>query len=119
MLGDREREIMWAAGFWDGEGHAYYDRRYNPNGYLSLVLAQAEASLDALERFARIAGYGNIKGPYGPYGNNQQSNYRWTVGGKKAVIVATMLEPHVCSSKRVQFALTPTVEPALELVSAG
>lgn len=100
-------ELLWAAGFWDGEGHASYDYRHNPDGYLCLTVAQAESGLEALRRFHRAVKLGAIKGPYGPYGGNGkwQPSFRWTLAGSKAVIVAQMLAPHVSQIKRAQFQL--------------
>lgn len=92
-----ELELMWAAGFWDGEGCAWISREGRP----SLTITQINR--ENLERFRLAVGHGNIRGPYGGGRENHRQHYQWRTSGRRATKVIALLLEHVSTEKRQQF----------------
>jgi len=74
-------ELAWAAGFFDGEGHAYFASRLDRRRGLwsptqGLIVTQGEPG--TLHRFRAALGLGRVIGPYrnGKY----RPMYQWRVG---------------------------------------
>jgi hypothetical protein len=79
-------EIAWAAGFFEGEGHA----RCDVQGAARLRLAVRQKYRRPLERFARIVEGGRVHGPY-----DHPACYTWQVGGRDAARIARLLAPYL------------------------
>lgn len=82
----QELLVVWAAGFFDGEGSWFYDTQ----GYLALTVGQK--TREACDRFRDAVGRGKV---YGPYKNNGNGFYQFKAGGKDAVYVLDLLKPYL------------------------
>lgn len=104
-----ELEIAWAAGFFDGEGHA----RWNTNipktaerrayGTFAIIVAQVER--EPLDRFMAAVGEGKVYGPYtykSPLRINQRRFHQYVATGKYAVEAFLKIRPYLTSIKQVQ-----------------
>lgn len=97
----KEIERAWAAGFWDGEGHASVSK----DGSTSFQVQQTELSI--LERFQRIVGCGKIYGPYEKPHKTQKPYWQLcftSVGAGQQVF--DCLQPYLYKTKREQFERT-------------
>jgi hypothetical protein len=68
------RELAWAAGFFDGEGHVGISTQEEPSGtyrYPILIINQTDRR--PLERFQHAVGIGRI---YGPYDRKNEKNWK-------------------------------------------
>lgn len=78
-----ERELAWAAGFFDGEGCIYSGiTRYSKEGKLHYS-PQVTISIDqihpaVLVRFQRIVGRGKVYGPYKPPSSGKNDSPMWS-----------------------------------------
>lgn len=92
-------ELAWAAGFFDGEGHA----RKTPRGALSLAVSQAD-SPELLDRLVRALGVGVVYGPYTHKGRPKQRPFFVfnALGFEAAQHCACLLWPWLGSVKRAQ-----------------
>lgn len=99
-------ELMWAAGFWDGEGCMTLNSR--PNGkqqHACTVVNLTQVEREPLERFVSAVGVGKI---YGPYSNHKNKNmkpcHQYTGTRREDVaVLENLLYPLVCQPKRDQF----------------
>lgn len=101
-------ELLWAAGFFDGEGHAAFRRsaRYcdkQRRVYQTSMIDIRQKDRRVLDRFAAAVGCGKI---YGPYFNKNFPNSGYfclAIGkGKDVVAVAEKLLPYVSAVKKGQ-----------------
>lgn len=113
MLGkqdpQRVAELAWAAGFFDGEGTIYAQRRRLPSGKWSSPVPSVtvtQVDPDVLYRFAGIVSAPRVLGPY-TYNKgrqpNAQSHYRIHLVRDPAVEVIRQLWPYLCEIKREQY----------------
>lgn len=97
-------EIVWAAGFWDGEGSCWLSAG-RP------ILSIGQTDTEVLERFRDAVGLGTVRGPYlrnhavleRRDGYRRRPILKWQVSGEGARVVAAMLRPLVSGQKREQF----------------
>ena len=96
-------EIVWAAGFFDGEGCITYSASGSPQAthkhYLRLIITQTDP--EPLLRFAAAVGAGNVLGPYPPKAAQRKPQWTWQVS-KEAGQVLDLLRPHLCGPKTRQ-----------------
>src|SRR6266850_604815 len=57
-------EVIWAAGFFDGEGHCGTIDRAHEGSIIVPHLDITQADRYVLDRFARAVGVGTVQGPY-------------------------------------------------------
>ena len=105
-----KNELVWAAGFFDGEGSIFHTKCRN-----SLRININQTEWETLERFRRATGNHNkVRGPYDP--NNSPSRkrqravavnprkskpyYSYTAQGGVAVAVFNTLRPYLSPFKR-------------------
>ena len=103
-------ELAWAAGFFDGEGHAASQlrrRKVQTEGrrtYASIILDIRQIDRQVLDRFrAAVGGLGHI---YGPYKNkNPNANFFWAFEAAKfedVQAIVAMLWRYLSPIKRAQ-----------------
>lgn len=100
-----DMELSWAAGFFDGEGTiSQTTARATTKRYLIMRVAQCDRR--PLDRFAKVAGLGNVNGPYQhKKGEGRWSDfYTWQAAGTRAEEVFARLTPHLSEPKREQYA---------------
>lgn len=108
-----ELELAWAAGFFDGEGSVFVNRRKsvakyraNPIRYdiTTVGLSIAQVDVRPLQRFiAAIEATQNPTGPYRTKNKNAQPYYRWAVEGRPSTLrVLEALWPFMSEPKREQ-----------------
>jgi hypothetical protein len=105
MIAWIDPELMWAAGFWDGEGHAGTRTTKKRPGrlkefcYIRLQIAQVDR--EPLDRFTSIVDGGKVRGPYIPKTQGHSPYHLWTAdhGARR---IAKLLIPLVCRQKREQ-----------------
>lgn len=85
---DRELEIAWAAGLFEGEGtiHSQYGRL--------LTIALSSTDKDVIDRFHKIAGVGTVSGSQPPK-TPRKYIYIWFVGGDNAASLLKELLPYL------------------------
>lgn len=101
----KDTEIIWAAGFFDGEGYSGMvpTKKGDWVGYY-LKLAVGQKDRRPLDRFhLAVGGSGAI---YGPYSHNPgwAPMYYWKDQGASAEAVMDLLLPHLSEPKREQWA---------------
>lgn len=97
---DRE-QLAWAAGVFDGEGNASTGLR-TTHRWITVQVPQVHPEL--VDRFAKVVGVGNVRGPYQPRTPNGKPYWNWSVSAyKTAQHVAAVLWPWLGSVKREQF----------------
>jgi hypothetical protein len=98
-------DVAWAAGIFDGEGHACAFSPGRHTKRLYLRLAVSNTSLALLERWAQVVD-GKIRGPYRYAADTPTTKPRFSVqlNGRKAENAADMLLPFLSSEKREQIA---------------
>lgn len=104
----REIDLSWAAGFIDGEGCVTLSRgksKRDPSKWRPyLVLAVTQSYPEPLERLSKVAGHGNVQGPYSYSGGlSKKPIYRWQLSRKQAETFLRELEPYLCSEKKEKF----------------
>jgi hypothetical protein len=62
---DRELEMAWAAGFFDGEGSIHL-HKYPNNSHDHIMISIKQTAIEPLERFQTAVGCGKIYGPKNP-----------------------------------------------------
>lgn len=88
-------EIMWAAGFWDGEGCCTVQ---HTTGYALLAITQVNRA--NVERFHRAVGCGNVTGPIR---RDRKPQHRWNAASRSDLLrVWSLLSPHISTEKREQ-----------------
>lgn len=105
-----EKELAWAAGFFDGEGSSkkvnyHYKTKKGevrkPSQNICLSVAQCERL--PLERFQQaVGGLGRINGPY-QYNTNRRPYWVWSASTRAARIVFGYLERYLCPIKKKQY----------------
>lgn len=96
--------LAWAAGYWDGEGHA---RGWTTKGYWSPRAILTQKHGDQFERFNEATG--GLGKAYGPYGDKTTIELRWG-GFEKVQALMAMLWPWLGETKRQQFVDSLTKE---------
>lgn len=119
-LNDRQLEIAWAAGFFDGEGHTRVSKRstyrlkdgthrtYNHN--VSPVVQMSQTDKVLLVRFRKaMGGRGTISGPFQHKANNPLWSEFWCYRCWKledSIEVMEMLMPFLSQPKKGQWRKT-------------
>lgn len=101
-----EIELVWAAGFFDGEGSVYsYNHKSHGYEYMTVKLAVGQSGgTEELERFQKAVGRGRVNGPYTLSMPNRKLAYKFDVGSFDDILhVARLLWPYLCSVKKKQF----------------
>ncbi|MFA5238290.1 MAG: hypothetical protein WC476_01105 [Phycisphaerae bacterium] len=96
-----EKELYWAAGFFDGEGWCGLHKN---GGFLYPYIAVAQINKEPLERFQKVFDVGNITGPRikAKYPNSKPI-YQYRVSRiEDTLFVLAKLLPVVCRVKREQ-----------------
>lgn len=103
-----DTERAWAAGFFDGEGHA----RLVQSRWPSLTVTQKDTR--PLERFrAAMGGFGSITRRRDGIYENRYVIHDWTVGSLEQVqFCVCLLWPYLCQPKREQIAAVLTARAA-------
>ena len=107
-------ELMWAAGFYDGEGSSYVvSKRPRDIGRKvwskRVAISIGQNHSEVLERFCRAIGIGHVIGPYNNKGHPGNGIYFVHLTNKSDVKTAMdLLYPHIGSIKRQQFDLACT-----------
>ena len=97
-------ELAWAAGLFDGEGHARFSL-YKKRGYGQPQMTVSQCDREVLDRFKSAVGAGRIYGPYNRDGRgyNARPMHTWTAGKFREIErVADLLWPYLSTPKRVQ-----------------
>ena len=91
----------WAAGFFDGEGHAAMVR--GTNGYPSFRVAVSQATdYASLRRFARIMGVGRLYGPYRHKKDDWSPTMQFYAHNEEAMHVVAVMFPYLGKVKLTQ-----------------
>jgi hypothetical protein len=99
----RREELIWAAGFFDGEGNVRFDPRPGrKNGWTQLQIAQCDRRV--LDRFkGAVGGIGAVYGPYAQRQPKSQPYYQYSAQGFMFVqAVVAMLFKWLSPVKREQ-----------------
>ncbi len=99
-------ELVWAAGFFDGEGSTgceiYKDSRTRVFGR-QIQLQIGQTNYIPLVRFREAVQGGNIYGPYVKKKENQKDIWQWKVGAIEEIrIILDKLWPYLCEPKKLQ-----------------
>lgn len=86
-------EVIWAAGFFDGEGCTSVRRR--PDGRIDLRIDVGQKDRRPLERFSNALG-GRVVGPY------HHGMHRVLYNGDSAFGMLLLLWPYLCDPKKEQ-----------------
>lgn len=89
-------ELIWAAGFFDGEGCSLLN-----SGYVAISISQNHT--EVLERFQRAVGLGSITGPYETSNTNRHPAWHFNAFGRDAIEVMDQILPHLSSVKVEQW----------------
>lgn len=97
----RQRDLAWAGGLFEGEGHIGLREKKYP------TLEMKTTDADTLRKFASIVGYGKVNGPYQVSETKDHKRkstwkpyYAWAVSGVKAMEIATLLFPYLQSRRQ-------------------
>jgi hypothetical protein len=90
---DRQTELAWAAGFFDGEGHIAIHRTRDTSSF-SLNLSMAQVDPSPILDFQEILGIGTI-GPHRTKQPNHKDAVVWQSWGAKAGEVLVLLRPYL------------------------
>lgn len=104
-------ELMWAAGFFDGEGNFNFSwrnviRKGQPAKYGRITVQISQTDTDVLYRFQQaIGGLGSVTGPY----HYKEPNPKWTPiyryqssSPKEVIFIIRLLLPYLSSVKSKQ-----------------
>lgn len=96
-----ELDTVYAADFFDGEGHINCRKNKGPNGkiYLALHISIGQSQREVLEWFAAIFG-GNIY-EYKAEGKKTKVFWQWSIVGTRARKFARQIRPY-CKVKMLQ-----------------
>jgi hypothetical protein len=95
-----ERELAWAAGFFDGEGHIRFHR-----GNSSWTMEVGQADIRPLERFLAAVGTGKIASRPKKMGKARNGGAYWSwelYGAENVQRVFALLYPYFSAPKREQ-----------------
>lgn len=117
------KELMWLAGFLEGEGSFlvsdskqksnHLQSRSDGYRYLSIRIVGPSCDLDVLERVQSIAG-GKIFGPYADSKGKGKPIYRWVLAKRKEVVpLMEALKPLMGKRRQQQ------IENAIEKAGKG
>lgn len=97
-------EIIWAAGFFDGEGCIWLK-----NNRRCLALNVSQSDLRPLDRFEEAVNLGEVKHPDRPYrrllksGKYGKPEYKWACYNLPGIMkTIRLLWPHLSNPKRIQ-----------------
>lgn len=99
---DKERDIIWASGLFDGEGCIMITRRsgrkeqYSKHHLLEVSLNMIHE--ESVKKFHDILKIGSIRLDSKTRGNRRQI-WRWTASSQKAYEVLLKLEPYLITKK--------------------
>ena len=93
VMAKPEVEVIWAAGFFDGEGWISVNKQPSGN-YLRMAVAGTQES--AVRRFqAATGGLGRINGPYQFRAQDNPVSY-WRASSAEARAVVALIAPYLC-----------------------
>ena len=98
MVIERDLDIKWAAGFFEGEGYAGFKNFYNKTWkryYPRLTVSVVQSHKEPLDAFRDIIGYGEVRGPYGPYSTNRKAFYSYHLSGDQAAEAIERMLPYL------------------------
>ena len=90
MLNDPE--LIWAAGFFDGEGHISINTRNQ------IQMRVSQRMIEPLDRFQMAVNGGRVYPP----GKRLNDCYQWVAWNQVAATIAEQLFPYLCSIKQEQ-----------------
>ena len=91
-----KEDLIWASGFFDGEGSIGLSKHKNPEFYY-VSITVSNTHLKSIERFKDIVVFGRIY-KQTKYINRKQC-YNWVASSKQAAIVLKMLLPFLYTKK--------------------
>lgn len=100
-------DLAWAAGFFDGEGSTYINRRGGATTGGTVRVSIGHVDRRPLDRFLEAVGLGSVTGPYD---HNTKRNpkhrphYSYQVYGQNARLVLSALWPYLSGPKKEQAA---------------
>jgi hypothetical protein len=97
-------EVIWAAGFFDGEGTT---GTRTQRGHTYLVLQVAQVDRRPLDRFGAAVGVGKVYGPYANPGFSKKTRpiHKVAILGKNAHLALNLLKPFLTEAKLEQAGL--------------
>ena len=98
--------LLWAAGFFDGEGYVGFVKHSSKKQreYMRLVMHIAQCDRRPLDRFCTVMGVGKVNGPYTPKTKKSRPYWVWSANSQEGVFtVRDLLYPHLCEPKQEQF----------------
>ncbi len=91
-----ERDVGWAAGFFEGEGTVRFIRQtQNKKPYGRLKLSITQVGREPLDAFRNVFRAGKVTGPYGPYSQNKKPYYQYSVSGFQAKAIIEWMLPYL------------------------
>ena len=100
-------DLAWAAGFFDGEGWVGAIKKThakNRTAGVGLSISIAQTDPEVLEKFAKVAGFGNLRGPYNPKTANSNPYWVWRSEQREEIRdLFKELRPYLSSVKCQQF----------------
>src|SRR5690349_10803645 len=100
-------EVIWAAGFFDGEGTVMLDKPRSGNRYCTLYAKIGSIDRESLEIFHRRWG-GSLSARKGNTAKNERDSYYWSIAAQKAATFLADIQPYVVLEKnkrRIRLAL--------------
>lgn len=97
-----ERDILWAAGFFEGEG--CFTIRRNKRGekvYLGAVASLNGTDLDAITEFATIVQVGKLRGPYRHRNLDHKEFWQWSTGSQQDFRLFCIMMRPLLFSRRI------------------
>lgn len=127
-----ERDLMWLAGFLEGEGTFVSSRRRNAQGrdYVQPRIQAYSTDLDVLQRAQRVSGVGRVCGPLkNSRPDRYKDRYCWSVSRQAEVYpLLEALLPHMGERRaarirellaiRTASAMRAHVRPSARMMSA-
>lgn len=93
----QDREIAYAAGFFDGEGHIRITK-HSKRGSYTLQLSAVQATLDPLPLFERVFG-GTINRRLVKYRQTPRAIYTWQASSGVAELALRRMLPYLIAKK--------------------
>lgn len=95
---DRQTDLAWAAGFFDGEGYiginaARRTRHLTRSFTLTTTLGQVDPMV--VREFAKIVGEGKVYGPYDHRQKGHRPHMLWSTSGPASARVLMLLSPYL------------------------
>ena len=84
---NKETDVAWAAGLFEGEGCITTDSRYKNHRRITINMTDE----DVMQRFVEIVDYGRLRGPYmagkpGTPKAKHKKRWQWCTGKKPEVL---------------------------------